>query len=1179
MTSDNRASVLNPLIETIFNNSDPSKSPAKDVITKLTATPHAYVLLVPETSFLWLNKDLQSGLNYKDLCQNPEFLINHLVQIGVKNKVPLARNLRPSKSPQSYKTAAGREITVKQGVIFATAGFGVKNSCRILRKEILCLSSQVPVLVLYTDRSLWGKPCPRGIAGLSILPEVTLASSRNEISNQPSFEQLARQFSIISFTIGDRLRRLFDDFKLDQVSDRNQVVEQFQKAAKKSKKMFNSLDASVIQTVLDAYPHIKIDECLQNYVELNVHDKLWRSLKKLENSALDCHLPEICHLSMNQVGLPASLKPHEEVILLNRIKKCIGILHPLSFANSARFRCEILIQTFQCLTTGTEDLTIDADTLVGLLVLLVSQASVLNLHTHVFYIKSFLYGFDENESIGFKGYVISTFEGVLNHLEDQENLVTLKECSAANDKFWSLINSLDPKTERENPRHIAHVCEEISTMITCHSSHAGGSFIRARDLDGRSCLMLAIRQDCCRLLEELLNDESLFSFEDILEDRDGNNLTLLHAALESENASIIECIADIVLQGTDDELFDFFRVSDTLQNRNVGHYLFCMHELIPEVGVYIDWEKQDFNGQTPFFTLVRCYDHPKYSEMIDYAIAELNRWLKRKDKEFDFRDHTDKKGNTILHIVKDGHTLRKVIDAFHGAGGVMDFNAFNSSNVSPVMQYVKFSKLDCVVEILERKELDLEASDPALHVNVFDLLRKQQPPSKVALEIESALIDTLIERMHGPGIAFPVVVVKASCDVNSSVMLLFKTREGPLVNRKYDEFVKLLKLLKLENPYLPFNADLMLPFSSFAFNMENLDNAKKLKLNKLAGHLNKLLTFICRNNFVSKHDCFMQFFTTQDPLQEYEFIKQVERKRSKAGEDLSCEEISEMKMFTKYSLNELKRLESVYVRLGENLLVRDHRFADEMYLESHFLSFSSGSVKLKSAQRILSDVPTEGMTKLTKCLRFISPHLTADVCLQKNINFLGCALKELTCRIQSFADEKVDRWWEAYGEMLKLTQELERLNEIEERIYRRKIDGSDKHSVTSLFHAEPLHELNDDNTIVPRSQEEIIRRVEEQMKNRIRTSVGGSFLAGIVQSKRQKYFEKLKTILDNKQKSFRSLSAEVRESHELIALEVNNFYFTQRSILKFIFQRHITRTCAQLQFTTRVLQQDRRKLL
>ncbi|KAF3481503.1 uncharacterized protein GIQ15_04262 [Arthroderma uncinatum] len=191
-----------------------------------------------------------------------------------------------------------------------------------------------------------------------------------------------------------------------------------------------------------------VERLIERYVLEQVHDNLLfprlRECRQSDDLDLDLRVRQMENIDISQVGIPieGGYKGKEE--LRRRIGTAVEEFRKISDAKCPQDMLTILLKTVKIVTidqasTPSENetekpsvLTINADVLVSLLLLVVIGSQVRHLYARLLYMQRFIF-VDDVES-GEAGYALSTFEGVLVYL--QNDSAGLRRASSRNKRLW-----------------------------------------------------------------------------------------------------------------------------------------------------------------------------------------------------------------------------------------------------------------------------------------------------------------------------------------------------------------------------------------------------------------------------------------------------------------------------------------------------------------------------------------------------------------------------------------------------------------------------------------------------------------------------------------------------------------------------------------------------------------------
>ncbi|QSZ28978.1 hypothetical protein DSL72_003487 [Monilinia vaccinii-corymbosi] len=204
-----------------------------------------------------------------------------------------------------------------------------------------------------------------------------------------------------------------------------------------------------------------VERLIDRYVTEQLHDTILFprlcTLKRTEDLELESKIRQMEFVDISQVGIPIQGGHQGKHELTLRLGRAVEEFQKLSVAGSPQQMMDVLLVTLKTVTqlievpTSTEDstssekvssvLTINADTLVSLLLIVVIRAQVRYLQARLLYMRHFIF-VDDVES-GEMGYALSTFEAVLAYLARDSG--GLRKASRRNHKLWAATKKGDLK--------------------------------------------------------------------------------------------------------------------------------------------------------------------------------------------------------------------------------------------------------------------------------------------------------------------------------------------------------------------------------------------------------------------------------------------------------------------------------------------------------------------------------------------------------------------------------------------------------------------------------------------------------------------------------------------------------------------------------------------------------------
>ncbi|KAF7935837.1 uncharacterized protein EAE98_002057 [Botrytis deweyae] len=196
-----------------------------------------------------------------------------------------------------------------------------------------------------------------------------------------------------------------------------------------------------------------VERLIDRYVTEQLHDTILFprlcTMKRPEDLELESKIRQMEFLDISQVGIPIQGGHQGKHELTLRLGRAVEEFRKLNGAGSPQQMMDILLVTLKAVTqlieiptsigghTSPEKvssvLTINADTLVSLLLVVVIRAQVRYLQARLLYMRHFIF-VDDVES-GEMGYALSTFEAVLSYLARDSG--GLRKASRRNHKLWA----------------------------------------------------------------------------------------------------------------------------------------------------------------------------------------------------------------------------------------------------------------------------------------------------------------------------------------------------------------------------------------------------------------------------------------------------------------------------------------------------------------------------------------------------------------------------------------------------------------------------------------------------------------------------------------------------------------------------------------------------------------------
>lgn len=200
-----------------------------------------------------------------------------------------------------------------------------------------------------------------------------------------------------------------------------------------------------------------VERLIERYIAEHLHDTILYpricALRRPEDLELESKIRHMEFVDISQVGIPIQGGQRGKHELTLRLGRAVEEFRKLGAAGSPQQMMDILLQTLKTVTqlepgsdTSTPSsekpsavLTINADTLVSLLLIVVIRSQVRYLQARLSYMRHFIF-IDDVES-GEMGYALSTLEAVLSYLARDSG--GLRKASRRNKKLWQATSQGD----------------------------------------------------------------------------------------------------------------------------------------------------------------------------------------------------------------------------------------------------------------------------------------------------------------------------------------------------------------------------------------------------------------------------------------------------------------------------------------------------------------------------------------------------------------------------------------------------------------------------------------------------------------------------------------------------------------------------------------------------------------
>ena len=767
-----------------------------------------------------------------------------------------------------------------------------------------------------------------------------------------------------------------------------------------------------------------VERLIERYVTQQVHDQVLFprlcNIHKIDDLELESRIHHMSHIDIAQVGIEIEGGRAGKQHLAHRLGRGVEEFRKLGVAGSPQEMMDILLATQKTVTTtetpvdsqgGTTNrrqsvsekagahMTMNADTLVSLLLVIVIRSQVRHLQARLSYMRSFIF-IDDVEG-GEMGYALSTFEAVLSYMTtdsgglriasrrnrrlwqatktgniDEMKSILQPEDASLSDEEDSTIGEDDAEEDNvpatngitngdgrrvdadmtyqsgeiaphdgktvdrtstganlahvfpfqgsvgkevvdERPRPVKRVSMDLrslsnasefsfrsrtSTMNSRTSIIEGDTSIeklcQTQDSLGDSVLMMAVEARQPESLAYLLSLEGYYPSDVVLEDSNSEGTTLLSAAIQLAHPGVVDTLVEYLLKiGENRQIQDYLWKKDK-SGRTMAHHLFNAPELIRRFGTLLPWRQKDKNGQTPLMAVCRSYDHPKYLDMVNYALQCAT------DEQGDYRrlhldNHVDGKGNSLLHVVSDPYLALRILQHCDA-----DPNAPNDKRFTPLMVASKFGRFDMVRAMFLDKRVDIQAKEYR-GMTAVELAKDDEVRNR---------IDDMILVSNTPASDGRVTAVVRSFFVeDATIRLIIKTaaRSGDgmiavtTCRRSLADFENLAKWLSIEHPasWLPSIFNFRSPFTIPS-------RPSRAALHDIQIRLDKFLRIMLAHSTFSTHELLWEFILVpeiQPEMMAERSMKKAEIRSEKIKEEYEpVEDVRDVESFVGHARESIR---------------------------------------------------------------------------------------------------------------------------------------------------------------------------------------------------------------------------------------------------------------------------------
>ena len=303
-----------------------------------------------------------------------------------------------------------------------------------------------------------------------------------------------------------------------------------------------------------------VERIIERYVTEHVHDSVLfpvlRNSRRLGDLELESRIHQMQYIDIAQVGIEIEGGRKGKEQMMQRLAKGVEEFRKLGVAGSPQQMMEILLLTQKVITSekpiakdldhamndniGSQEsekppssMTMNADTLVSLLLVVVIRSQVRHLQARLSYMRNFIF-VDDVES-GEVGYALSTFEAVLSYLVSDSG--GLRKASRRNKRLWHATKSGDIKTIKTimDPGEERATHEERSSAVLKEPDE--GAITDGDDESENDCLGgKEVRKSTCHRLSTATTEDGstsesstlahVFPFEAVKPSRKGKHVSM-----------------------------------------------------------------------------------------------------------------------------------------------------------------------------------------------------------------------------------------------------------------------------------------------------------------------------------------------------------------------------------------------------------------------------------------------------------------------------------------------------------------------------------------------------------------------------------------------------------------------------------------------------------------------------
>lgn len=845
------------------------KSGFPQLLFQMAQNPQDYAILAPVSSFLEGCMDLDTGKTYKDLTQEVDFLLAHVIRISALKEAKIRAN-------GEYSTLNGRSLVIRNDLVMNGKGWKHDFAVRISSQRLVSFPQKDSVgclfHVVFIEEALLGNPKVIAESKVKLLLESdprrveVFEEPKHEIPRVVGFDFVLEANPGLS-ELFPKFHQAMSDVRPKQCDTLGKLHNEFKKLVNDGMEIVSGISSSTLDKVYDT-GHVRdrrsFELSLLCYLERNVYDRIFAQIVRLhemqDDDVLEDSYDYLRYVSITQVGLSSKLMldPDTRNELIIRTNAAISCFKTLPLEKTCIGKCAVVLDTVKLLTSDVEGSKsvskLDADSILCLLIYVICHAQVPHLPSQMYYLHTYFNHLPVEKTLnlgsGYVGYVLSTLEIAINYFYDISQREGLIKHGQANCELWGIIKEIKPsrslsrnkekrRVQKENRKLLYKLDEVLQQLYEDTTQNEPDlywtSSLFARDTQGRTYLSLSVNKRNDELMNVVLGKVTI---DDLLEEVDIKGRTLLGSALEL-NHTISGILVGMLLASkvSDKELRAVVNRQD-YRLRSVGHVMSGLKDWkFAEIGRLldaIDWGVRDMNGVSPLMSLSRAYDHHQYEEVMCMVIDKMRGIYKGVGGYKLTLDHMDSKGNGILQGIRSPIVMRHILEAFPDSE--IDVNHMNDAGMSSLCLCVKYSRMETLAVLIKDPRVDIKRVDARSYMGVMDYIKLENHPSERDREVQRLVENRWCEQ--GENGDYVAVCLRGRFEQDRGFCLHMRVGDETVVVQ-YGFLKKMFKIMRVECGWIPFVFDREWIPGGVEVEMKgNILSSNKLKINTLVENVN-----------------------------------------------------------------------------------------------------------------------------------------------------------------------------------------------------------------------------------------------------------------------------------------------------------------------------------------------------